>query len=96
MDFREIRSQLVQHNQEHVLMFLDGMNNEEKRTLYTDLSEVDLTKVTKCWQEAQQKLADSQEKKDEQLQPLDRSIVGSTARDKDAVPSWEAIGKCLL
>ena len=34
----------------------------------------------------------SLEKKDEVLQPLDDSICGSTARDKDSVPRWEAIG----
>ena len=32
------------------------------------------------------------EKKDKVLQPLDDSICGSTARDKDAVLRWEAIG----
>ena len=90
-----LQSQLAKHGQEHVLMFLDSLNDKQKRELYADLSDLDFDKVTKCWQEAQQKLAETQEKKDEYLQPLDRSIVGSTARDKTAVPKWEDIGIIL-
>lgn len=93
MDFTELKTQLMLHGQEHVLMFLDRLSDDQKRSLYADLKEVDLSKVSRCWQEAQKNLADSQEKKDEHLQPLDRSIVGSTARDRAAVKTWENIGE---
>lgn len=44
-------------------------------------------------QESHFTINSSQEKKDEHLQPLDDSICGSTARDKDSVPQWEKIGR---
>ena len=69
--------------------------NENGKELYAEIAELDLNKVAKCWDEAQKKLTETSEKKDDQLEPLDRSIVGSTTRDKANVPRWEALGKYL-
>lgn len=93
MDRSQLKSSLTVHGQDHLLRFSEGLKEDELTELYTELSELDLSKVSKCWNEAQKTLSEASEKKDEHLEPLDRSIVGSTTRDKSSVPGWEAIGE---
>lgn len=84
---------LVVHGQDHLLRHADGLEENELSELYAELAELDLNKVSKCWDAAQKNLSETCEKKDEHLEPLDRSIVGSTTRDKSSVPRWEALGE---
>lgn len=93
MDKSQLASSLTAHGQDHLLRFTDGLKEDELTELYTELSELDLNKVSKCWDAAQKTLSEASEKKDEHLEPLDRSIVGSTTRDKSSVPRWEALGQ---
>jgi hypothetical protein len=93
MDRSELKTSLIAHGQEHVLRFTESLRGDELTELYTELSELDLNKVAKCWDEAQKTLSEASEKKDEHLEPLDRSIVGSTTRDKSSVPRWEDLGQ---
>ena len=92
MDRSELKSSLAAHGQDHLLRFTESLGGDELTELYTELSELDLNKVSKCWNEAQKTLSEASEKKDEHLEPLDRSIVGSTTRDKNSVPRWENLG----
>lgn len=96
MDRSEIEAKLTSHGQQHLLRYADSLGESELAELYSELAELDLNKVSKCWSKAQEKLTESSELKDEHLEPLDRSIVGSTTRNKASVPRWEAIGKRSL
>lgn len=93
MDRSQLKSSLTAHGQDHLLRFTEGLKEDELVELYTELSELDLNKVSKCWDEAQKTLSEASEMKDEHLEPLDRSIVGSTTRDKNSVPRWDALGE---
>lgn len=93
MDKSEVDALLTSHGQQHLLRYADSLSESELSELYAELRELDLNKVSKCWSEAQSKLSESSELKDEHLEPLDRSIVGSRTRDKASVPRWEAVGK---
>jgi len=93
VDWSALRARLEQYGQEHLLQFLEELTEAQKEELYSDISEVDLGRVTGYFQESHFTISSSQEKKDEHLQPLDNSICGSTARDKDSVPQWEKIGR---
>ena len=93
MDKSEVDALLTSHGQQHLLRYADSLSESELSELFAELRELDLNKVTKCWSEAQSKLTESSELKDEHLEPLDRSIVGSRTRDKASVPRWEAVGK---
>ena len=96
MDRSELKSSLAAYGQDHLLRFTEGLKDDELTELYTELSELNLNKVAKCWDEAQKTLSEASEKKDEHLEPLDRSIVGSTTRDKKHVPRWEALGQNFI
>ena len=96
MDRSEVDALLASHGQEHLIRYAESLGENELAELYAELRELDLNKVSKCWSNAQKKLTESSELKDEHLEPLDRSIVGSTTRDKANVPRWEAIGKKSL
>ena len=93
MDRSQLESSLAAHGQDHLLRYTEGLGKDELAELYAELSELDLNKVSKCWDDAQKTLSEASEKKDEHLEPLDRSIVGSTTRDKNSVPRWEAMGE---
>ena len=96
MDRSKLKSSLAAHGQDHLLQFTEGLKDDELTELYTELAELNLDKVAKCWDEAQKTLSEASEKKDEHLEPLDRSIVGSTTRDKNHVPRWEALGQNFI
>ena len=96
MDRSQLKSSLAAHGQEHLLKFVEGLGEDEITELYTELSELDLNKVSKCWDAAHKTLEESLEKKDDRLEPLDRSIVGSTTRDKTRVPKWEDVGETMI
>ena len=95
MDRSEVDSTLAAYGQDHLLRHKSSLGDDQLAELYAEIAELDLNKVAKCWDEAQKKLTETSEKKDDQLEPLDRSIVGSTTRDKANVPRWEALGKYL-
>ena len=89
----EVKSKLASHGQDHLLRYTESLGESQLTELYTELAELDLNKVSKCWSDAQMKLSETCELNEEQLEPLDRSIVGSTSRDKDTVPRWESVGE---
>ena len=92
MDRSELKSNLASNGQDHLLRYTESLGEKECDELFTELAGLDLNKVAKCWDEAQKKLSESSELKDENLEPLDRSMVGSTTRDKSSVPRWEEAG----
>lgn len=93
MDWEGLRAHLKESGQEHVLAHLEKLDQQEKDALYADIKDIDLKKLSKLWQKARQSLSDNGRVKDERLKPLDSSIVGSTAKDKEAVSRWSEMGE---
>ena len=93
MDRSKVDSNLAAYGQDHLLRHKSSLGDNELAELYTEIAELDLNKVAKCWDQAQKQLEQTSEKKDDQLEPLDRSIVGSTTRDKANVPRWDDLGE---
>ncbi len=87
-----LRRDLEAHGQEHLLRHLEELNEEEKACLYRDLTELDLPRISTLWQGTQSTMAQCSQIKDDKLQPLDPSIIGSTLRDKELLETWRNIG----
>ena len=87
-----MREKLHAHGQSHLLHYLEDLSDTERDSLYSDLSELDLPRLSQFWEQARVSLTQDQLIKDESLKPLDVTIVGSTARDKDQLSRWMDIG----
>lgn len=92
LDWESVRAELREYGQEHLLRHLEQLSESEKASLYADIKDVDFKKLSLLWKDARGNLTDNGEVKDDRLKPLDRSIVGSTAKDKEAVSRWSDIG----
>ena len=92
MDWGQVREELKEYGQEHLLRHLDVLSEEEQASLYADIKDTDWSKVARLWKTANREMNENGEMKDERLKPLDSSIVGSTARDKDLVAGWNEKG----
>ncbi len=93
LDWESVRAELREYGQEHLLRHLEQLSESEKASLYADIKDVDFKKLSLLWKDARGNLTDNGEVKDDRLKPLDRSIVGSTAKDKEAVSRWSDIGR---
>ena len=91
--FEAIRVDLKARGQEHLLHHLDRLEGNEREELYGDIGEVNLEKLGESWRKAQSGLTGSGAVEDARLKPLDRCIVGSTARNKEDVKRWMQTGK---
>lgn len=91
-DWSSMQKTLSTHGQDHLLHYLEDLSDTEKDSLYSDLSELDFPRLSHYWEQAQLSLTQGQQIKDDLLKPLDVTIVGSTARDKDQLPRWRDIG----
>ena len=92
VDWEALKTELAHYNQDHLLQYLPELSEAQKAELYGDIREIDFSKVERYFSEARLGLTNSEEKKDELLQPLDSSICGSTARDTVDASRWEKIG----
>ncbi len=93
MDWAAVRRDLTAHGQDHLLRHLEELTCEEKQCLYDDITELDLPRLATIWDQTLVTRSKSCQIKDDKLQPLDSSIVGSTVRDKDRLDAWRDIGK---
>lgn len=93
MDCDNLRAELKEYGQEHLLHHLEGLDDIQKASLYADIKNVDFKKLCKLWKEAQHSMTDNGTMKDSRLKPLDSSIVGSTAKDKKDVSRWSDMGE---
>ncbi len=97
MDWKRLEERLKEHNQQHLVAHVDSLTDDERLALYTDISDIDLEKVSKLWSQAQMTLAHQQgcqTVEDSKLSPLDRSLVGSS-QDITNTPRWWNIGTLL-
>lgn len=93
MDWKSLRAELKEHGQEHLLQHLGQLDEPQKASLYADIKSLNFKKLAKLWAEARESMAENGTVKDSRLKPLDSSIVGSTAKDKENLSRWSDIGE---
>lgn len=92
-DWNAQRARLSKFGQEHLLQFLGELTPEQEKDLYEELSELSLPDAQRRFKESQLAFsAESAEKKDERMKPLDCGICGSTTEDTETILSWRRRG----
>ena len=97
MDIDNLRSELKENNQDHLLLHWDSLNDEEKSNFYKDLKHINFAKINH-WFEKTMREAEASDKKDEKLEPVPPQIVGSVigAKNENKVASWREKGLQLI
>lgn len=97
MDIDNLRSELKENSQDHLLLHWDSLNDEEKSNFYKDLKHIDFAKINH-WFEKTMREAEASDKKDEKLEPVPPQIVGSVigAKNENKVTSWREKGLQLI
>ena len=97
MDIDNLRSELKENNQDHLLLHWDSLNDEEKSNFYKDLEHINFAKINH-WFEKTMREAEASDKKDEKLEPVPPQIVGSVigAKNENKVASWREKGLQLI
>ncbi|XP_033113283.1 UDP-N-acetylhexosamine pyrophosphorylase-like [Anneissia japonica] len=103
MDFESLRESLAEHNQEHLLDFVNDLNEDEKLALYNDITNTNIKEVVKFFKTATESM-DSQTKVDDKMEPIPSDMFGSVTRSGKKLKQWEisgleAVGKskvCVL
>ena len=90
LNWEALRIRLAQYGQDHLLRHVSELSSKEQSELYGEVMELDVADSTSCYKQAQVTLAESAEKKDDRVQPLDRRICGSVA--DDSVGTWQRKG----
>ena len=80
MDISGLRTSLEQHRQGHLLQFWDDLSPADQKTLFDDLSSIDLDRVCQYFGKATTGLKEAQTKSDDRLEPVPDSVCGSTSR----------------
>jgi len=88
----KLRDELSFYEQEHLLQHLNELEEQQKKELLADISEVNFKRLTESFSKAKSSLSSSGAFADSRLKPPDSSIVGSTAKNKEDVHRWLKIG----
>ena len=83
MDIEALRKDLKTYDQEHLLDHWSSLNDEEKTTLYNDLTSIDYAEVTGFFKACNESSSNTAEKVDEHLQPIPQDYLGSVTRAGD-------------
>ena len=70
MDVEGLRKHLQEFDQDHLLTFWDELDDEEKRALYRELSDLDLDYATKSFERCVAEMNCKAEKLDDKMEPL--------------------------
>ena len=87
----KLRPSLEEHSQDHLLRFAAELSEAERETLADELASLELEKVAKIFK-ATMANVESGSKKDDRLEPIEPSILGSTLRDGYLSAGWEESG----
>lgn len=89
----ELRDHLKLFNQEHLLQFVDELNDEEKRRLISDIQSIDLDRVSQLFKEVASD-GDQTSKCPAKLEPLNDQVYESIRElDADQRIRYKQIGK---
>ena len=97
MDIENLRRELRENNQEHLLLHWESLNEEQQSAFYKDLKNIDFAKINR-WFEKTTNEAKANEKKDEKLDPVPAEHVGSVigAENENKVASWREKGLQMI
>ncbi|XP_046388799.1 UDP-N-acetylhexosamine pyrophosphorylase-like protein 1 [Ischnura elegans] len=92
-DLEKLKNKLAHYGQLHLLEFWDEINEDERKELFEDLSEIDFEDVTNLFRRAMESRSNAQEKADERLQPIPADRRGSITKTSPAIlKSYEDAG----
>ena len=93
MDIENLRRDLKENNQEHLLQHWDTLTEEEQTTFFKDLKHIDFAKINRSFEKTMNE-AKTSEKKDDKLQPVPSEQVGSAigSENQNKVASWRDKG----
>jgi len=80
MDVEELRQQLQQFGQEHLLQFWPKLNQDERQELLHSIQEINLGEVIDFFRHTIQAANNDEEKLDEHLQPIPSELHGAVTR----------------
>jgi len=93
MDIAALRQHLTTYNQQHLIKFWDELSDVERKTLYQELTALDLDYVTQCFKQCQEDLSQAEQSIDDLLEPLPDSDLGSVVRtDAQTLKHYQQIG----
>lgn len=91
--FEQLRKQLEQHGQEHLVAYWSELNEEQRRHLTADIDELNLTEVNEFFERATASLDDGVEKLDDRLNPIPETHVLSITRTpKEVLKNYDGLG----
>ena len=93
MNLENLKADLEENNQEHLLDHWDSLTEDEKLSFYTDLRGIEFAEVNRYFRKTMREAEDSR-KKDEKLEPVPREYVGSVIgkANSNKVKSWRKKG----
>ena len=93
MDVENLRRDLKENNQEHLLSYWDSLDEDKKLLFFRDLRSINLAEVKRDFQRTTDE-ANDEGKKDEKLEPVPSEYLGSVIgkANKGKVNIWEKKG----
>ncbi|KAL3842177.1 hypothetical protein ACJMK2_020219 [Sinanodonta woodiana] len=90
MDIETLRSELVQHNQEHLLQFWDRLSEQQKNSLYHELKSQNYEEINQYFKTA---MKFASEKLEDIMEPLPSDVCGGVAQcDKQTMEHYHKSG----
>ena len=97
MNIENLRSELEENNQDHLLLHWDSLNDEEKSDFYKELKHIDFAKINHWFEKTmhEAKASDKRDKKLELFPPqIYCSVIG--AKNENKVARWREKGLQLI
>lgn len=89
----ELRDQLKRFNQEHLLQFVDELNDEQRNRLIADIQSLDLERILQLFKEISSE-GDQTSNGSAKLEPLNEQVYQSVRElDADTKERYRQIGK---
>ena len=90
----ELRVELKNNGQEHLLAFWEKLSVDQQKQLFGDLRNVNYPEVMRYFKTCTESLSHTAEKVDDHLQPIPPSILGSVTRtDTDTLVEYQQEGE---
>lgn len=88
-----LKKNLARYDQEHLLMYWEELDEEQRKLLTEDIHELDLEEVNKFFKRATSSLADGNEKLDDKMEPVcEDNYIAISRTDKDRLKKYNDEG----
>ena len=90
----ELRVELKNNDQNHLLAFWEKLSPDEQKQLYGDLRSIDYPEVMRYFKACTRTTDEPAEKVDDHLQPIPAVVLGSVTRtDADTLAAYQKEGE---